>query len=324
MKTFIKRILSMVTAAAVVTASGVWLPNFGGFTVITAAADTEQLGDLIVTDNNGNGCSYKAEDDKNLDGENHKLYLYDGSNVTLSGNGSRYKIVVSENCTATITLDNYTSERPYKYTWGWSHCIELEKGSFLTLILKGENNLTGGQESSAIRVPGGTSLVIEGDGVLNASVNNYSSAAYCAVIGSQYTQPYGNITINSGTVNAISKSNSSAAGIGTAYWDGSEGTENGVIELNGGIINASSIGAVQGSSDDHNIIGNGGAVINNSIIKADISDFNGIVASGSDAEIHGVATVPANSDVLNGKNVTYDENAVVPIQAILRQGLIRP
>lgn len=43
MKTFIKRILSMVTAAAVVTASGVWVPKMnGGFTAVTVAAADEE------------------------------------------------------------------------------------------------------------------------------------------------------------------------------------------------------------------------------------------------------------------------------------------
>jgi len=75
-----------------------------------------------------------------------------------------------------------------------------------TIILSGENAVTGGYHSAGIFVPQGKTLTIQGDGSLTATGNSYAAG-----IGSGEDEYCGDITITGGTVTAFCISNTAAA-----------------------------------------------------------------------------------------------------------------
>ena len=138
------------------------------------------------------GTGYTIDEGQKL------IYLDSNASVELSGNANNYGIVVKENAkNVSIILNYYTANTQ---VGGWKNTIELQDGSSVRLTLVGENNLTAGQEASVIRVPKNTSLVIDGNGTLNATLNNGGSEASSAIIGAKYDDPFGDITINSGNI----------------------------------------------------------------------------------------------------------------------------
>ncbi len=237
------------------------------------------------------------------------LVLRSGAHVTLGGDGSKFNIFVEENAQdVIITLDGFSSDRPVEGAWGRRNGIVLQAGSSATIALVGDNTIRAGWESCAIQVCETASLTIDGEGTLNASINNGSNAAYSAVIGSRYTLPCGNITINGGTINAHSAS-SSAAAIGAALWQGKEGAC-GTIAFNGGVINANAIGGI--SRSDAVVTGSGRAVVNTDVsrLKADISGFNGIMWNGEKGTVCGNA-------IANGLAIEAEKALTVPDGAAL-------
>lgn len=136
----------------------------------TAAPAVEQHGDLIVQTDDPNCYTVTAES------QGSALYdfvIHANASIRLSGNGSNYHIIVEENAqNVRITLDNFTTIRPTNDGWGHRNGIMLQNGSAATVTLMGTNTVCGGLESSAIRVDETSSLTIDGDGILNASVNN--------------------------------------------------------------------------------------------------------------------------------------------------------
>lgn len=239
------------------------------------------------------------------------LVLRSGAHVTLSGNGSKFNIFVEENARdVVITLDGFTTDRPTEGAWGRRNGIVLRDGSSATIMLVGDNTIRAGWESSAIQVRETASLTIDGEGTLNASINNGGNAAYCAVIGSRYSEPCGDITINGGTINAESRS-SSAAAIGTASWNGAEGSC-GTIALNGGVINANAIGGATRS--DAVVTGNGKAVVHTdtSRLKANTDAFNGIIWDGDSGTVYGNA-VAEGLTVEAGKVLTVPDGATLTV-----------
>lgn len=245
-------------------------------------------GELIILTDDPDSYELTPENEEN---EIFDLVIHSGAQITLSGDGGKFNIFVAENAqNVTITLDDFTTDRPTENVWGHRNGIVLRDGSSATITLVGDNTIRAGWESAAIQVRETASLTIDGEGTLNASINNGSNAACCAVIGSHYGEACGNITINSGTINAQSGS-SNAAAIGTASWKG-EGSC-GAITLNGGTINANAIGGI--SRSDAVVTGSGRAVLNTdtSRLKADTSAFNGILWNGDSGTVCGNAVVEA-------------------------------
>lgn len=239
------------------------------------------------------------------------LVIHSGARVTLSGNGSNFNVFVEENAQdVVITLDGFSTDRPAEGAWGRRNGIVLRDGSSATITLVGTNSIRAGWESCAIQVCETASLTIDGEGTLNASINNGGNAACCAVIGSRYTQSCGDITINGGTINAQSGS-SGAAAIGTALWQGNEGTC-GTIALNGGVINANAIGGVGRS--DVVVTGSGRAVVTTDPkrLKADASGFNGVLWNGEKGAVYGNATADGLA-IEAGKTLTVPEGATLTI-----------
>ena len=143
-------------------------------------------------------------------------YLLKG---TLGGN---YKVSIADG--ATVTLDGVTinGENNSAYKWAGLTC----KGD-CKIILKGENSVKGFDgKYPGIYVPKGKTLIIEGDGLLDASSNGAGAG-----IGGGYWIDCGNIVINDGTVTVMG--GSYAAGIGSGYY-----ATAGDITIGGGTVTA--------------------------------------------------------------------------------------
>ena len=144
---------------------------------------------------------------------------------TLAGN---YKISIADNANielkdATINSADVNNDN---YPWAGLTCL-----GNATITITGTNTVKGFyDEFPAIQAgPIGKTLTIDGTGTLTAT-----GGGWAAGIGSGWKASCGNITINSGTVNA--SSNDAGAGIGSGFNISSCGN----ITINGGTITASS------------------------------------------------------------------------------------
>lgn len=152
-----------------------------------------------------------------------------GQHITVSGG------------THTITLDGLTIDDP----GAGSSAINIRDGANVTLVLKGENYLEASGNHPGIWVEEGSSLTIEGDGSLVVYAGNTTAGLGAAGIGGGYNESaFGNITINSGSVEAHGRAG--GAGIGGGYKTGS-GTQTGDVTITGGFVQAYG-GSVIGSS----------------------------------------------------------------------------
>ncbi len=244
-----------------------------------------------------------------IDVETHTIFLNTGAEVELTGDAEDYKIVAVEDAKdVVITLNNYTA-MTIDDGFNNSNKIELKPGSVVTLNLVGENNLRGGRESSAIRVPKDTSLTINGNGILNAQVRNSGSNASSAVIGSQYSTPFGDIIINVGKINTSFTGSGVHTGIGAGDYDRGE-EMSGTITLNGGEIHTDLLGS---SSDQGKVSveGNGGAIVYTDQVLAKDDNFNGVIFSedGSIGTVKGDVTLSSDLNIPDGTDLTIEEDA---------------
>ena len=185
--------------------------------------------------------------------ETGDLLLQNGDVLSGTG-GPDTRVLVPDGATVTlrnVCITNITADTDH--VWGGITC----QGS-ATIVLQGVNYLRGGHPYvSGLYVPPGKTLVIRGDGTLDASSNGYGAGIgggrtaglscgdivieggtivatggnAAAGIGAGQLGTCGNITVTGGSVTAIG--GNAAAGIGS----GQEGT-NGTITVSGGIVNA--------------------------------------------------------------------------------------
>lgn len=159
-----------------------------------------------------------------------------GANVIFTGayTGQRRIEVNADATNVNITLSSVTIEGLEKY-----RCpLSLGSRASVNLTLLGTNTLTGGGDEAAINVPAGTTLTLNGTGSLTAR-----GGLLAAGIGGGYIRTAGNITINSGTINAHGGNGSSVYGGGAGIGGGGGGPEGasghgGTIIINGGIVTA--------------------------------------------------------------------------------------
>lgn len=104
----------------------------------------------------------------------------------------------------------------------------IDGESNVSLTVKRNNYLTGGDARASLEVGSSASLTIDGDGSLN--VVSVSSGA---AIGGGGSNTNGSITINSARITADSSASTSGAGIG-----GGCNAAGGIITINGGWVNA--------------------------------------------------------------------------------------
>ena len=153
----------------------------------------------------------------------------------------------------TLTGGNYTAKNCDELRGSTNGTVTIADGASITLsdvtinggivcegtatiILVGENNVTGLQDKAGIQVGGsGTTLTIKGNGALTAT-GGYGSAGIGT--GSVYdeTVTFGDIIIEGGTITA--NGGDGGAGIGTGLVVGAGTTELGNITIEGGSITA--------------------------------------------------------------------------------------
>jgi len=175
-------------------------------------------------------------------------YTYDASGVLTFINPGSYTVSMaalgSTTNTDRIVVTGGTADNPVNLTLD-NVSIELNRanggcafdifdGAVVSLMLTGENKIQSGSTNAGIQCPDGATLVIGGNGSLEAiggqivDGSNRSGAG----IGGGAGMSGGTITINSGTVEAIGGYNS--AGIGGGGNDGGGGT----VIINGGSVSA--------------------------------------------------------------------------------------
>ena len=158
---------------------------------------------------------------------------------TLTGTlGGNYKVSIADG--ATVTLRNATIDgvNNSSYKWAGITCV-----GNATIILEGANTVKGFyDEYPGIYVPVGSTLIIKGDGSLDASSNNWGAG-----IGGGYACDCGNIVVRGGNITAMCVHG--AAGIGGGYNKtcGDIYIEGGTVNATGGNNGAAGIGGGGGS-----------------------------------------------------------------------------
>lgn len=168
--------------------------------------------------------------------ENNVLTVKTSAPLTISGSTTTDHIEVERNVTAHITLADLTITSSDHHPFGM-------EGATVKLSLKGTNTLSAPEKRAALYCPLGSTLTIEGPGTLNA--NGHRNGGGAGIGGesasgnfSEDTGICGEITINSGTVNAICdtpKPSDNAVVQNTAAIGGWSG---GPITINGGKVTA--------------------------------------------------------------------------------------
>ena len=109
--------------------------------------------------------------------------------------------------------------------------FRVAQGVTARLTLQGDNIFRGGDGAPALRVENGETLVIDGDGTLEATtgiVDEMETGSPAAAIGSRSGKDAGSITVKGGTINA---SSGGGAGIG-----GGAGGSDGALSVLGGYV----------------------------------------------------------------------------------------
>ena len=161
--------------------------------------------------------------------------------LVVSGTNTVGLVQIGVPADISVVASNLTLSAP-----GGCPAIFIPPGNSATLVLAGQNTLSGGSESPAIRVPGNAALDIGGDGVLAAT-----GGAGGAGIGSGQTDSCGSITVSGGTVTA-------QGGWGGAGIGGGANTEGGAIRIDGGTVTA--MGGDNAAGIGGGSVASGGAV----------------------------------------------------------------
>lgn len=217
------------------------------------------------------------------------IVIADGSTVTGSLGGN-YKVSIAAG--ASVTLNDVTINGADNYSYSWAG-ITCEGDA--TIIISGTNTVKGfyswypGIQAG----PVGTKLTIDGTGSLTATAGNNAAAIGSA---SDHSSS-GNITINGGTINAISSLYGAAIGSGYIY------STCGDITINGGTINASPgpYGASIGSGFDNCTCGD--IIITSGNITASAGDRGAGIGSGYHQSSCGDITI--NGGTINASSGTF-------------------
>nr|WP_297999630.1 S-layer homology domain-containing protein [uncultured Anaerotignum sp.] len=235
-----------------------------------------------------------------------------GHIITGSSTGDANKIIVNGG-THTITLKNVTINPDGLLSNAYS-AMDITDNAKVTLVLEDNNTLNGHLNHPGIWVDAGASLTIEGTGSLYAAALGGTAGNGAAGIGSGSgtNTNFGDITINSGTVEAYGTVG--GAGIGGGYETGN-GTATGDITINGGYVKAvggsiwggSSAGAGIGAGENANY---GGTItITGGVVYAE-SGKDDMPSIGGGGHITGDVSHGTFSTGSNGNAVIVAPNGI--------------
>lgn len=200
------------------------------------------LGDIVVTAGIGEnaGKTVYTQGENQVVKESSETFTITGSSITV-GENSTANMIIIQSRNANILLDNVTIQKdgtvaadnnaPAILLYGGENEGLAAKA---TITLVGTNNLTDGKQAPAIQINQNATLMIAGDGILNAEVgtgnNNtpgigcansdtyaYSNRANGTPVKHRNYCANGNLIIQSGTINATGNgtgTNGKVAGIG--------------------------------------------------------------------------------------------------------------
>ncbi|MEY8233338.1 S-layer homology domain-containing protein [Oscillospiraceae bacterium 50-16] len=229
--------------------------------------------------------------DYSYDRAGRTLTILSSNPLKISGTTKSDKIVIAQNVTANITLENVYIDVSGTY---YACAFDVAGSAVCNLTLKGQNTLKSGQARAGLRVPGTETqtakLIISEDPNTGGSLSAFGGDNG-AGIGGGDNQKGGTIIINSGTVTA--QGHNGGAGIG-----GSRGKDGGVIEINGGTVNATADGGYWCSFAGAGI--GGGGCYNNSNDTAgsggQITINGGIVTATSKKNGAGIGSGASGSE----------------------------
>ncbi|MGB4984799.1 MAG: LPXTG cell wall anchor domain-containing protein [Erysipelotrichaceae bacterium] len=297
---------------------------------VFANPDTTITGDFIVTGGTlGNDYTYG----------NNTLTIKSSTPVTISGTTTKDKIVVQSGVTANITLDNLSI---IINDGGGSvpGSIAIDNvGATTKINLVGKNILHSGNSQSALHVPDGSSVTIEGIGSLDASVYDgapaigagyYSSAGNItindgnvvarggyasAAIGSGSGGTGGNITINGGNITAFGGQKSSAIGGGLRGAGGNIIITGGIVNAFGGNDAPGIGGGFEGKAGNFSTGENGTAFINTNNIsdKSKKDAWKGVIFDGNNGNVYGNQNIIKNAEFPLNKTMTIKENITLTV-----------
>ena len=226
------------------------------------AAPAPSTGSFTVT-----GGTYGT--DYTYDADIGTLTVLTDRAITIEGTGSATtdKIKINDGTNANVTIKNVNIDVS---SAGGTAAFEVGEGSTVNLTLEGTNILKSGAHRAGLQVGEGETLVIDGNGSLDAT----GGEAGAGIGGSIYDSG-GTIEINGGEVTATG--GSSGAGIG-----GGPNGSGGTIEINGGTVTAT--GGTDGAGIGGGNDGGGGTVdINGGTVTATGGEWAAGIGGGGGA-----------------------------------------
>ncbi|MGN0539636.1 MAG: dockerin type I repeat-containing protein [Candidatus Fimenecus sp.] len=228
--------------------------------------------------------------------------------LTVTGSTTAYELHVNTDIPVKIKAQDLTIDRS-----GTNFAYAMSIGgandsSEVTLILEGTNTIKAGSEVSGICVVAGRTLIIEGDGSLNAVGGNYGAG-----IGGERQNTCGTVIINSGTVTATGRGGGAGIGGGGAYATTGGG---GSVIINGGTVtaNGNNLGSDIGGGlwlTEGICILLGGAV---TATNGRMGTSSGIkVNEDGTLEVYGDLTLPADITVPEGKTLVIPSGATLTV-----------
>ena len=229
--------------------------------------------------------------------------------LTVTGSTTTNELNINTDIPVTIKAQDLTIDRTgQNYTYALSVGGVDSRGQ-VTLILEGTNTLKAGYEKAGVNVGEGRTLIIEGNGSLNAVGGDYGAG-----IGAERRNTCGTVIINSGTVTATGKDGGAGIGGGGKYSGVSGG--GGTVIINGGTVTAngnnggSDIGGGQNNT-------NGVCILLGGTVTATNGNFgtgSGIkVNEDGTLEVYGDLTLPADITIPEGKTLVIPAGVTLTV-----------
>ncbi|MGN0569358.1 MAG: hypothetical protein ACI4N4_02515, partial [Candidatus Fimenecus sp.] len=229
--------------------------------------------------------------------------------LTVTGSTTTNELNINTDIPVTIKAKDLTIDRTgQNYTYALS-VGGVDSHGQVTLILEGTNTLKAGYEKAGVNVGEGRTLIIEGDGSLNAVGGDYGAG-----IGAERRNTCGTVIINSGTVTATGKDGGAGIGGGGKYSGVSGG--GGTVIINGGTVTAN------GNNSGSDIGGglnntNGVCILLGGTVTATNGNFgtnSGIkVNEDGTLEVYGDLTLPADITIPEGKTLVIPSGTTLTV-----------